>query len=496
MSQKDCIMLALLNDTNFLKVKKGHLFKNFRGSAMISVMLVVLSLISILMAVIPFTVKESRKISKKYHRLTAFYAAEAAVSKALYEYSQSQMPLRVDTINSSDISKSAADSDGVLGNKFDLVSGYDETIQPFYEKNIFAEISMAFKGSYLGISSKCAYKGNGVRLDYIFGARIPKYLDAALILFENTPLEMQGSQIHGKIKAPVKPNAWLTMSEYEKLPDTVHISDFKTWKESIKIILQQMAMQAQNSERVSGAGLAGQPVVYSADNVPDFKNNDTVYLNSHLLIEGNKIGRALKINGPATIIVAGDVQLAEYVILSNVNIYASGSITLFGRSNFIDGILFAQGQIAMTEQSSLRGEIITMSNVEIGGDVVVEMPSVIYSEGAKGWKGQKAVLVTNNAFVSGTIVCSNQFSLLMIDYDAKTFGIIYSAGKIDIRGTVCGTVVAKGFTDSNEKNKKNVFIDGEITSAGMAENLVVPLSIAEKPDLAVISWRESVYGEK
>ncbi|MFH1762207.1 MAG: hypothetical protein ABIA63_14000, partial [bacterium] len=206
--------------------KKINDLINKRGSAMVITMLIIMALVAVLMSVIPFTIKQSRNVVAKHYKLKAFYTAESAVRKLLYEYTLSQHLVLIDTITASNLfrdSINGTDSNGLLsGQKYDLVSGYEEAISPFSNSPLQARVFMMIKGSYLNVIAECSYRKEGVKLEYVYGTRLPEELDAALVLYGTYPLE-EVSEISGRIKTAVPPEAAV---EAEPLDSSFKISNF------------------------------------------------------------------------------------------------------------------------------------------------------------------------------------------------------------------------------------------------------------------------------
>jgi len=275
----------------------------------------------------------------------------------------------------------------------------------------------------------------GSRLDSTFSKT------AAIIQSTNTP------QTGGWIEENIKTN--------HPLPP-LNISIIKN-----KISLFSTALK---SPYQADTGLFSPQVFDDAGEIP---NKEVIYANDMVFFKEDTF------DYPKTIISTSDI-VVENGKLKGLTLIAQGDVIIQQDSELKNVSIFSPASVVLSGYSHFSGEIISQQEIRVGDFASVGESSVLICEGRAN-----KIKFTESAIFSGTVISIGEQSdagsknnLITIGESAECRGLIYSTGKVALKGKLKGLVCAHSFYGRNLQGDYGNVIEGNITS-GIPHSIVI-----------------------
>lgn len=156
-----------------------------------------------------------------------------------------------------------------------------------------------------------------------------------------------------------------------------------------------------------------------------------------------------------TLIAFGDIRIQRYARLNNVSLFSASNVVLSGYSYF-------------------SGEIISENEIRVGEFSTIGESSVLVTKGEN-----TNIRFTELSTFSGTAISideakvgSGYSNIIDIGKDTKCRGLIYSTGRVSIKGEMKGLVCAFSFYDKKIEGFFGNAINGNISSK-IPDNIVL-----------------------
>jgi cytoskeletal protein CcmA (bactofilin family) len=456
-------------------------YLNDRGSAIVLVVSMGALVTLMVFTWVAFSVGRYHVIIDKRDGLNARYAAESAVSKAIY----GQMVNPSDTIRrDSMVIVSRADSLRTRDTMpaVDTFLNYTDTVH-----HSQASASVGEEGSFLRVKANGTAGNVACEIDALFGYKLPPQFRYALILAEqNRRLEIRKGHIIGDVQLAQQPQGSIegkvdvgTAAGLPQVNSGKFESDIKGFESKMQL--------PENAETVLQSSQ-----VYNEHSPPPFDSGKDLFVNGNILIE-NTSNSPFIIKGPGTIISSGSIQISGNTVMENVEILALDKITIFDNARLRDVTIFSMTTIGLGDEVRYTGNLYAFKNITLAGSAVVAMPSFAYVRGLLT-DSLSGIWLTQESNFSGTVFCDQGARYSVIAQEARFSGLFYTKGDLVLEGTVFGCVAAASLRDPNDR-RKNSLAGGTINRKMLPNNFIVPCAFGQKgvsDAFALVSWSEQL----
>jgi hypothetical protein len=459
------------------------------GSISVIALLLLTTLSSLILVFAGRSALRIRQVSRYVPERQALYTAEAGIDYACYEIKRvsalkKQKPLKI--AGEEDIIKTGqADS---LKDTLPLtvLDGGTFEYYPFSDSGLgLAEVTGENREGFLHITSSARYRSYRKTITATLGAALPKAFSAGLIITGGEKLRVQGGTVEGKVLMRQAPQPAGAFMEFELLTGDLPEFNEKFFTDEMQRIFQ--ASQKLDSSQKS----LGELVVYNSSRPLEFKNDSILTHAGNVLIQGDRFGKTMIIEGPGLIESGLGIQISGDVQLKNITLVCQGDLACFDQSRLINCTLLSSSRVHLGGKTDFSGTIYSQGTLEIMNEAKVRPYSVMFVKGGGKKQGDKAVFMDEQVTVSGTLLVSDVSGIVYLGYDAIFSGIIYTRGFIDIRGLLNGAAAAKGFKTRLEEGGavQNVFMDGKIDRAALPYDYCAPAGLLVEPDFEVVEWQ-------
>ncbi|MBL8026900.1 MAG: hypothetical protein JNL74_10850 [Fibrobacteres bacterium] len=438
------------------------LIRNNRGS--VAAVAVILMTFLATLAIV-FVSNSSRRFKQTGQFSTerqALYMAESAIELACYDAKK----IKIDTTLT------------------DILDGGTFSYNPFID-SAYPPVTVIseYVNGFLQLTSTAKYKGHQKTLRVNVGARLPKEFSAALVLFGEEPLIIENGQINGKVRTRGRIEPIGALFDYELLTTEPPKLNERIFKESMDSLFKL------SQKLDSGASKSGQLISYNSSNPLSFKKDSLLNHAGSVLINGDRFGNTIIIEGPGIIESGEGIQISGNIELRNVILVAQGDLSLLDNAKLSNCILLSYKRVYLADKSSFEGSIYSHGTVEIRDQATIQPYTLIYAQGNNKGANQRIVSLEGEVKVSGTIIANSQSGLVYLQDDAHFTGIIFSLASVDIRGIVEGSVIARSFQtrDSDTEPFTPTFRDGKIDYAALPTDYTAPIGLMTKPDFKISS---------
>ncbi len=451
-------------------------FNDERGSALVTVLIMVTALIIMSGALLKAFSLHYSSARRDLNRIQAFYFAEAGIYQALSRLS---------------------------GN-----DGYDWNWRPQKEQisvanNQTVEISITERGGFLIITSSVQYHHQHKQLQVQVGQNIPNAFNQAIILGgTDYPLVVTGNnRIIGNV----------TVGTSGVKPGSIKGSKFigqKVVEGTINRVSPPKLPQFDAALFIRNISTYRQLLKSSLKRVPDnFSKYDSLgntSKNRILIVQGEIDSSVVSdslLTGPLTIISDGNLLLSGFIKFGNpVNIVARGKVEITDSVFLDDVVVYSDTTIVVS--GNVRGamQLITQGDILVSGQAQLEYPSVLFTSGhvvANRLVG--SITIAENANVTGSVILNEYIakeennirrqSKVEIAEKAQVTGLIFSTNHTTISGQVNGIVIADHFyLYASPTTYINWLKDAYINRRNLAAGFKLPLMFTENPSLEVVAW--------
>jgi hypothetical protein len=453
--------------------------QNNRGSAIMLVMAIGAVVTFIVFSWVAFSVRRSHSVIDTRDRLNARYAAESAVSKALYERMiNPQGPLYPDSavqiVRAGDSLGQTADESTVV--YVDSLHGSE------------ASATLNEDGSYVRVVA-AGKAGNATwDIDALFGQELPPDFNYALILsVQNKQLEVRRGRITGDVKTAQQPSGSI-----DGKVDAGSIVTLPPVDEG-KFTAVMTNLEAKLSFSDSAETVFQGSQAFDEHTLPPFDSGRTIVVNGHVLISGGFV-KPLTLKGPGSIVATGDIQISGAVDIEDVECIAIGRVKCFDACRLDKVTIYSQQSIYLDNEARVSGNLYAFNTITLAGQSTIAMPSFAYVKGEMSKDPRKNVVglqLMQQSRFSGTFFCASAASYSIVERDARFTGLLYTRGRLELCGTVFGCVAAFELAESVE-DTRNALAGGIIIRKVLPGNFVIPPAFGRKgAGYRLVSWSEA-----
>lgn len=216
-------------------------------------------------------------------------------------------------------------------------------------------------------------------------------------------------------------------------------------------------------------------IFWNDENYIKMPDDITLFVSGNLIVNGNiELGMFNKIVVRDTLQISGNI---------------SGQHTLF----------YAGKSLQIGGAAKISCQCISGNEIVIRDDAYLQYPSFLYTEQEYNSTPQNEIIhIRGNSVVDGTIVYpagQNQFSTenfkIKIDEKALVRGGIYTLGQTELSGKVYGSVLSRQFYFYESPTSYiNWLKDVDIDISQRPEDYVIPVGFNNRPKYKVIEWME------
>ncbi|MCK4421973.1 hypothetical protein KAW48_09265 [candidate division WOR-3 bacterium] len=199
----------------------------------------------------------------------------------------------------------------------------------------------------------------------------------------------------------------------------------------------------------------------------DFPPNEKIFVNDAVFFKEDTF------NFPATVISTSDI-IVESGYLSGLTLIAQGEVRIQGDSHLNNVSIFSPAGVVLSGYSNFSGEIISEREIRVGEYATIGGSSVLVARGENN-----KIRFTESSSFSGTAISieeikigSSHTNLIDIGENVHCYGLIYSSGRVAMKGKLKGLIYAFSFYGRKSNGKFGNAIEGDIVS-GVPNNLVI-----------------------
>ncbi len=334
-------------------------------------------------------------------------------------------------------------------------SGYKETDTLFGGS---LSIESNLKKGFFNIITTGTFKKEIVSMQSEFGAEFDSSIakSAAIIELGRDP------EIYGWTDGDIKFGVSLPVLNTSVIKD--EISSFQAYLQS--------PFQADTE-------LFSPQIFYEAGDIP---NKEIIYVNDAVFLRDGLFGN------PLTIISTSDI-IVENATLEELTLIAYGEVRIQYDSRLQNVTIFSPSSVILSGYSYFSGEIVTQKEIRVTEYSTIAESSVFIAEGETN-----QIRFTNLSSFSGTAISTAEKTiagayqnLITIEEDAECRGLIYSTGRVSVKGRLEGLVCAHSFYGRSSSGFYGNVLEGDIVS-GIPESMV-PSAYIETKALKRKTWR-------
>jgi hypothetical protein len=213
----------------------------------------------------------------------------------------------------------------------------------------------------------------------------------------------------------------------------------------------------------------------------DLPNKEVIYVNDAVFLRDGIFDQ------PKIIISTSDI-IVENGILKELTLIAYGEIKIQYDSELRNVSIFSPNSVTLSGYSYFSGEIISQQEIRAAEYATISESSVLIGEGETN-----RIKFTESSSFSGTAISTAEKTIagayqnvITIERYSNCRGIIYSSGKVSVKGELKGLVCAHSFYGRSSSGYYGNVIEGEIIS-GIPESLV-PSVFIKTQKLKRKSW--------
>jgi len=430
-------------------------FRNYKGSALITVILVMM-VFSIYTGTMLFLHKYSiRKAQKIISYIRAEYLAEAGFYKAVWYLK----------------GNGGKNLFWQPKNHIEKIPGYGS-----YSFSIKRN-GQNYIITATGKSIKPILTEKSIRVTLRFA--LPPAFDYALYTTEYIEIAAHRISVNGRIAS--RGNIILLNNledrQYNLNPETnIPFPEFEnvSYRENIRTF-DYFLNNPEVAQKIYNSGQG-----FNRTHFPDFKRYKSVFVQGRTTIEGGSEIYPFCLSGSGTLISSDLLEIEESVrIKGPLNIIAKQGIIVKGNALLEDVTLYSPQKVQIKDNARVRGLILSKENIRISNNSEILSGSVIYIQGVrKQGRLEGKIIIEKNSVVRGTLICDNIPSLSVTSNrteihlypDSEVYGVIYSRNIADIEGIVYGSVVVRAL-------KNNKWLKGKIDRYALPDNYNLPQTL-------------------
>ncbi|MBN2036359.1 MAG: hypothetical protein JW768_06415 [Chitinispirillaceae bacterium] len=456
--------------------------RNNRGSAIMLVMAIGAVVSFMVFAWVIFSVKRSHAVIHKRDLLHARYAAESAVSKAVYERRTGQSgPLvregAIEIVRSGDTASTCLTDSTVV---------YTDSLRGSKGTATTSE-----EGSFLRVVANGTAGREAWDVDALFGQELtPDYRFALIVSEQNKQLDVRSGKVIGDIKVSKAP-----LGAVEGRVDAGTIVKLPPVDEQ-KLVSGMLELETKISLPEQAQIVFQGSQAFDERTMPRLGDTAAVFVNGHVLITGGSL-RPLELRGPSSIIATGDIQVSGNVSIHGVELIALGQIKCFDQVRMDRVILYSQDMIYFDDEVRYSGNMYAFKTITLAGQSTVDMPSFGYVKGvvSNDPKSMNGLQLMQESRYAGIFFCAKGATCSIVERYARFTGLLYTRGFLVLEGTVFGCVAAAQLKTAPEDDR-NRLAGGLINRRILPKRFMVPLAFGRQgAPFRLVSWIEAAPRE-
>ncbi len=199
----------------------------------------------------------------------------------------------------------------------------------------------------------------------------------------------------------------------------------------------------------------------------DIPNKEVIYVNDAVFFRDGTF------EYPKTIISTSDI-IIENGMLKDLTLVAYGEVRIQYDSKLKNVSVFSPNSVILSGYSYFSGGIISQKEIRVAEYATVAESSVLIAEG-----GTNQIRFTESSSFSGTAISTAEKTIagayqniITIEDNAECRGLIYSSGRVSIKGTFQGLVCAHSFYGRSSNGYYGNVIEGDVKS-GIPKSTVI-----------------------
>jgi hypothetical protein len=315
-----------------------------------------------------------------------------------------------------------------------------------------------FKKGFMSIVTTGKFKNEETSMLSEFGAEFDSsiYESGAILEIERNP------EIYGSIDGDIKTGHILPELNSSVIQDEI----------SLSLAYLQSPYQADTE-------LFSPQLFYDADDIPD---KEIIYVNDAVFFRDGTF------DSPKTIISTSDI-IVENGVLKELALIAYGEVRIQYDSELYNVSIFSPNSVILSGYSYFSGEIISQQEIRVADYATIAESSVLIGEGETN-----RIRFTESSSFSGTAISTAEKTIagayqnsITIERYANCRGLIYSSGKVSVKGELEGLVCAHSFYGRSSSGHYGNVIEGNIIH-GIPES-IVPSAYIKTQKFKRKSWK-------
>jgi hypothetical protein len=315
-----------------------------------------------------------------------------------------------------------------------------------------------FKKGFMSIVTTGKFKNEETSMLSEFGAEFDSsiYESGAILEIERNP------EIYGSIDGDIKTGHILPELNSSVIQDEI----------SLSLAYLQSPYQADTE-------LFSPQIFYDAVDIPD---KEIIYVNDAVFFRDGTF------DSPKTIISTSDI-IVENGVLKELALIAYGEVRIQYDSELYNVSIFSPNSVILSGYSYFSGEIISQQEIRVADYATIAESSVLIGEGETN-----RIRFTESSSFSGTAISTAEKTIagayqnsITIERYANCRGLIYSSGKVSVKGELEGLVCAHSFYGRSSSGHYGNVIEGNIIH-GIPES-IVPSAYIKTQKFKRKSWK-------
>lgn len=315
-----------------------------------------------------------------------------------------------------------------------------------------------FKKGFMSIVTTGKFKNEQVSMQSEFGSELDSSISAygAILEVDKNP------EIYGSIEGTIKIRCPLPELNSSAIKDKI----------SSSVAYLQSPYQADTE-------LFSPQLFYDAGDIP---SQEIIYVNDAVFFRDGTF------DYPKTIISTSDI-IVENGILKELTLIAYGEVRIQYDSKLHNVSIFSPNSVTLSGYSYFSGEIISQQEIRVAEYATIAESSVLIGEGETNH-----IRFTESSSFSGTAISTAEKTIagahqnaITIERYAQCRGLIYSSGKVSVKGELEGLVCAHSFYGRSSSGYYGNVIEGDIIY-GIPESMV-PSAYIKTQNFKRKSWK-------
>lgn len=202
-------------------------------------------------------------------------------------------------------------------------------------------------------------------------------------------------------------------------------------------------------KEIAGVHLAGTALIRREDQSV-FSQDSIFHIENNLRLEDVELSAKSRIS----IFVGGRAEIAGSTSISGpVEIVADGPVYLSNEALLDGGLLYSADSVVLGDNSTLLGTVVSRTAIHVRDSAKAFYPALLYAEGDHTTNADSVVIEIRTrtlfqatlAAAVGERLTDTLGCVIYVDTNATVRGLLISQDRVDLRGTLLGTVYTNQF---------------------------------------------------